>query len=143
VPVGYETDMNKVMTQKQRVLIVEDEIVVALFLEDILVECGYDVAGVVSHLDDAVGRDPDYDMAVLDVHINGRNVFDFADILARRGIPFVFATGYGERGIPERHRSRPILQKPFQPDDLKRLLKEIGASWNESPDGKNSAPFEA
>lgn len=133
--VGHETVMNNATTQKQRVLIVEDEIVVALFLEDILAECGYDVAGVVSHLEEALGRDPDYDMAVLDVHINGRNVFDFADILAGRGIPFVFATGYGERGIPERHRSRPILQKPFQADDLKRLLGEIGSCCDQSRDG--------
>jgi two-component SAPR family response regulator len=107
---------------KPRVLIVEDEIIVALFLEDILAEFGYEVAGVVSHLDDAMARDADYDIAVLDVHLNGRPVFDFADTLAAQGVPFVFATGYGERGIPERHRGRPVLQKPFQPDDLKRTL---------------------
>ncbi|HVW72271.1 MAG TPA: response regulator [Rhizomicrobium sp.] len=118
------------MNQKRRVLIVEDEIVVALFLEDLLADLGYHVAGVVSHLDDALTRETDYDLAVLDVHINGRNVFDFADMLAGRDIPFVFATGYGERGIPERHRSRPVLQKPFQPGDLKRLLEEMSASWD-------------
>jgi two-component SAPR family response regulator len=116
---------------KQRVLIVEDEIVVALFLEDVLAEHGYEVAGVVSHLDDAMTRETDYDIALLDVHINGRNVFDFADQLAQRGIPFVFATGYGERGIPERHRGSPVLQKPFQPHDLKRALDEIPASRRE------------
>lgn len=109
---------------KPRVLIVEDEIIVALFLEDILAEFGYEVAGVVSHLDDAMVRDADYDIAVLDVHLNGRPVFDFADTLAAQGVPFIFATGYGERGIPERHRGRPVLQKPFQPDDLKRTLEE-------------------
>jgi CheY-like chemotaxis protein len=108
-----------------RVLIVEDEIIVALFLEDMLGEFGYEVAGVASRLDDAMGRPPDYDAAVLDVHLNGRNVFDFADALAARGTPFVFATGYGERGIPERHRGRPVLQKPFQPIDLKRALAQI------------------
>ena len=70
------------MNTKQRVLIVEDEIVVALFLEDVLAEFGYEVAGVVSHLDEAMAREPDYDIAVLDVHINGRSVFDFADLLA-------------------------------------------------------------
>ena len=113
------------MDAKRRVLIVEDEIVVALFLEDILLEFGYEVAGVVTHLDEAMAREPDYDIAVLDVHINGRNVFDFADMLAGRRIPFVFATGYGERGIPERHRSAPVLQKPFQPSDLKHILKDI------------------
>jgi len=110
-----------------RVLIVEDEIVVALFLEDLLAEFGYEVAGIVSHLDDAMARPTDYDVAVLDVHLNGRNVFDFADRLAARGTPFVFTTGYGARGIPDRHCARPVLQKPFKPDELKRALKEVAA----------------
>src|SRR6185312_6958199 len=109
---------------KPRVLIVEDEIIVALFMEDIMADFGYEVAGVVSHLDEAMNRGADYDIAVLDVHINGRPVFDFADTLAAQGVPFVFATGYGERGIPERHRGRPVLQTPFQPDDLKRALEQ-------------------
>jgi len=124
------------MSDKRRVLIVEDEIVVALFLEDVLDEFGYQVAGVVTQLDDAMARDQDYDIALLDVHINGRNVFDFADMLAVRGIPFVFATGYGERGIPERHRSSPVLQKPFQPDELKRILEDIGPAWSGDRGGK-------
>ena len=110
-----------------RVLIVEDEIVVALFLEDLLAEFGYEIAGIVSHLDDAMARPSDYDIALLDVHLNGRNVFDFADRLAARGTPFVFATGYGARGIPDRHCARPVLQKPFRPDELKRALKEVVA----------------
>ena len=108
-----------------RVLIVEDEIIVALFLEDLLAEIGYEIAGVVSYLDDAMAHAPDYDAAVLDVHINGRPVFDFADMLAARGTPFVFATGYGARGIPDRHAGRPVLQKPFQPDELKWTLVQL------------------
>jgi CheY-like chemotaxis protein len=108
-----------------RVLIVEDEIVVALFLEDLLAEFGYEVAGIASHLDDAMARPDDYDIAVLDVHLNGRNVFDFADRLAACGTPFVFATGYGARGIPDRHCARPVLQKPFRPDELKQALAEV------------------
>jgi CheY-like chemotaxis protein len=108
-----------------RVLIVEDEVIVALFLEDLLGEFGYEVAGVASHLDEAMAHAPDYDLALLDVHLNGRSVFDFADALAARGTPFVFATGYGERGIPDRHRSRPVLQKPFTPADLKHALSLV------------------
>src|ERR1700743_2182895 len=96
---------------KPRVLIVEDEIIVALFLEDLLAELGYDVAGVASRVDEAMARESDYHLAVLDVHLNGKPVFEFADRLAARGTPFLFATGYGERGIPERHRGRPVLQK--------------------------------
>jgi len=107
-----------------RVLIVEDEIIVALFLEDLLGEFGYEVAGVVSHLDEAMAHPDDYDLALLDVHINGRPVFDFADALAARGTPFIFATGYGPRGIPDRHAGRPVVQKPFQPEELKWMLSQ-------------------
>jgi CheY-like chemotaxis protein len=113
------------MRDAKRILIVEDEIVVALFMEDMLAEFGYQVAGVVAHLADAMDRDIDFDGAVLDVHLNGKSVFDFADRLAQNGTPFVFATGYGERGVPERFAGRPVLQKPFSPEDLKRALDKI------------------
>ena len=96
-------------------------------------EFGYQVASVYQLR--SMLREPDYDIAVLDVHINGRNVSDFADLLAGRGTPFVFATGYGERGIPERHRSSPVLQKPFQPDELKRILADISPPWRGSAGG--------
>jgi CheY-like chemotaxis protein len=119
---GYEA---LVMRDTKRILIVEDEIVVALFMEDMLTEFGYQVAGVVAHLGEAMDRDIDFDGAVLDVHLNGKSVFDFADRLAQNGTPFVFATGYGERGVPERFAGRPVLQKPFSPDDLKRALDRI------------------
>jgi len=108
---------------RARVLIVEDEIIVALFLEDILAELGYEVAGVASRLDDAIARDPDYDAAVLDVHLNGRNVFDFADALAGRGVPFVFATGYGERfAFPEPFRDASMLLKPYTEAAVRAVL---------------------
>ncbi len=111
-----------------RILIVEDEIVVAMFLEDMLTEFGYRVAGVASRLEEALARAVDYDMAVLDVHLNGREVFAFADRLEAEGVPFLFATGYGARGIPERHRARLVLQKPYQPEDLRRMLERLASS---------------
>ena len=119
-----------------RVLIVEDEIIVALFLEDLMADFGYEVAGVVSHLNEAMAHAPDYDLALLDVHINGRPVFEFADRLAERGTPFVFATGYGARGIPDRHAGRPVVQKPFQPADLKWMLAQALEGWG----GPNVSP---
>lgn len=114
---------------KTRVLIVEDEIIVALFLEDMLAEHGYEVAGVASRLEEGLARAeaPDFTLAVLDVHLNGRDVFPLADRLAEQGLPFVFATGYGARGIPERHAGRPVLQKPFLPDDLAQVLAGLGS----------------
>jgi len=112
-----------------RVLIVEDEMIVALFLEDLLEGFGYEVAGVASRLDEAMARAdmPDFAAAVLDVHLNGKEVFPFADRLAELELPFIFATGYGARGIPQRHAGRPVLQKPFLPEDLARALASLAA----------------
>jgi CheY-like chemotaxis protein len=123
-----------------RVLIVEDEIIVALFLEDMLAEYGYEVAGVASRLEEGLARaaSPDFTFAVLDVHLNGTDVFPLADRLAEQGVPFVFATGYGARGIPERHAGRPVLQKPFLPDDLARALNTLCAV-TPSEDARHSA----
>lgn len=113
--------------EKPRVLIVEDEILVALLLEDVLAEFGYEVAGVASRLEEGLARAeaPDFALAVLDVHLNGADVFPLADRLAERGLPFVFATGYGARGIPERYAGRPVLQKPFLPGDLAKVLASL------------------
>ncbi len=113
----------------RRILIAEDEMIVALFLEDVLTELGYEVAGVVSRIDEAMARADDgtYDVAILDVHLNGKDVFPFADRLTESGIPFVFATGYGEQGLPERYRAMPTLQKPFRPEDLADTIERLTA----------------
>jgi CheY-like chemotaxis protein len=112
---------------RRRVLVVEDEMVVAMLVEDMVAELGYEVAGVVSRVDEAMARvdSDDFDLAVLDVHLNGRLVFPFADALAARHIPFLFATGYGERGIPPEHSQRLVLQKPYRAEDLKRALSRL------------------
>ncbi len=68
-----------------------------------------------------------FDLAILDVHLHGESAFPVAEALIGKHIPFVFATGYGERGLPETYRGRPVLQKPFAKDDLERVLKTLGA----------------
>lgn len=107
-----------------RILIVEDEAIVAMYVEDILADLGYEVAGIVSRLEEGISRaaESDFDIALLDVHLNGKEVFPIADILAARNIPMIFATGYGERGLPERYRGRPVLQKPFDADELAKVI---------------------
>ena len=110
---------------KLRVLIVEDEIVVALFLEDVLDEFGYQVAGVVTQLDDAMLREPDYDIAVLDVHINGRNVFDFADLL-RGATPPSSCHRLWRTGHPRAPSFRSRAAEPSSPTSS-------NASWPISP----------
>ena len=114
-------------TAKRRVLVVEDEMLIGMLLEDMLTDLGHEVAAIVPRLKDAlvaVERET-YDLAVLDVHLHGESAFPVAEALIAKGIPFVFATGYGERGLPENYRGRPVLQKPFAKDDLERVLQTL------------------
>jgi CheY-like chemotaxis protein len=109
----------------QRILLVEDEFLIRMLLEDMLEELGYAVAGVAGRLDEAteLAKSGAFELAILDVNLDGEDVFPVADILASRGVPFVFVTGYGGRGVPEPYCSRPTLQKPFQIDDLRKTLR--------------------
>jgi CheY-like chemotaxis protein len=114
-------------TASRRVLVVEDEMLIGMLLEDMLTDLGHQVASVVPRLKDAlaaVDRET-YDLAILDVHLHGESAFPVAEALIAKGVPFVFATGYGERGLPETYRGRPVLQKPFAKDDLERVLKTL------------------
>jgi CheY-like chemotaxis protein len=116
-------------TTKRRILVVEDEMLIGMLLEDMLADLGHEVAAVIPRLKDAlaaVDRET-FDLAILDVHLHGESAFPVADALVAKDIPFVFATGYGERGLPETYRGRPVLQKPFAKDDLERVLKTLGA----------------
>ena len=111
----------------RRILVVEDEMVVAMLVEDMIAELGYDVAAVVSRVEEAMALadSGSFDAAVLDVHLNGKKIFPFADALMERHIPFLFATGYGERGIPPHHAQCPVVQKPYRAEDLKRALARL------------------
>ena len=66
-----------------------------------------------------------FDLAMLDVHLNGKTVFPFAAELEMRGIPFLFATAYGPRGIPAEFQDHIVLQKPFGPVELRRALIKL------------------
>jgi len=112
---------------KHRVLVVEDEMLIGMLLEDMLTDLGHEVAAIIPRLKEAmaaVDRET-YDLAILDVHLHGESAFPVAEALIAKGIPFVFATGYGERGLPENYRGRPVLQKPFAKDDLERVLQRL------------------
>ena len=109
----------------KRILVVEDELMIRMLLEDMLAELGYTIAAQAARLDEALeaARNADFDIAILDVNLSGQPISPVADALAARGMPFVFATGYGERGLPDTYRDRPTLKKPFQLDNLKRTLQ--------------------
>ena len=110
-----------------RVLVVEDEMTEAMLIEDIVCELSFEVAGVIPRLEDAMRMLDSgvFDMAMLDVHLNGKTVFPFAAGLEEREIPFLFATAYGRRGIPQEFSAHPVLQKPFGPVELRRALLDL------------------
>ena len=113
-----------------RVLVVEDEMAVALLIEDMVTELDYEIAGIVPRLEDAMQyrEAENFDLAILDVHLNGKMVFPFAAELEERDIPFLFVTAYGPRGVPPEFRHHHILQKPFGPVELRRALLDMPAA---------------
>ena len=100
---------------------VEDEYLIRMLLEDMLADLGYDVAAAVGTIAEAsaFAETGEFDVAILDVNLDGEAIYPVADILAKRGLPFVFVTGYGESSLEEPYRDRPALQKPFQGEQLK------------------------
>ena len=107
-----------------RVLIVEDEMLVSMLVEDILADLGCETLGPVSKIDKAieVARSENFDIAFLDVNLAGQRVFPVADVLAERGIPFIFVSGYGDQALEPPHHDRPVVKKPFAPDALGAAL---------------------
>lgn len=115
------------MSRSLRVLVVEDEMIVTMLLEDLLAELGHTVTATASHLEDAMrlAEAGGFDFAMLDLNINGKQTFPVAAMLRAQGVPFVFATGYGEVGLPETWRGTPTLQKPFMGEDLEFVLARV------------------
>lgn len=113
-------------TNTHRVLIIEDEYYLAADLEAALQSEGAEVIGPICTLPDAFSRvaKGNFDAAVLDINLQDEYAYSLADELTRRGIPFVFATGYSPEVIPSRFSDVPRFEKPFEPVGLaKRLLQ--------------------
>jgi DNA-binding response OmpR family regulator len=117
------------MTAKQNlprsVLIVEDEVMIRIMLTDMLDELGFDIAAETRDVDEAISlaQAVEFDLAILDV--NGKAISPVADLLEAKRRPFIFVTGYGSDALPDGHRTRPYLQKPFQIDALASILSGI------------------
>jgi len=100
---------------------------IRMLLDGMLTDLGYSVAAEAGTLEEALAlaRQAEFDLAILDVNLNGQPITPVAEILIDRGLPFVFATGYGAPGLPEAYRTAPMLQKPFQAEALAAALKAI------------------
>ena len=111
----------------RRVLVAEDEPPVSMLLEDLLQVLGFDRVHVVSRLDEglAAAQGEAFDLAFLDLNLNGELTYPIADQLSARGIPFAMVTGYRPAGLDERHRRAEVLQKPFTVDEVSSLLDRL------------------
>jgi CheY-like chemotaxis protein len=118
------TEAGKTVAGK-RVLVVEDELMIRMLLEGMLTDLGHTVAAEAGGIDEAVAlaKKGTFDIAVLDVNLNGQPVTPVVEVLVERGVPFIFASGYGQRGLPEAYRAIPTLQKPFQADALAQAIE--------------------
>jgi len=107
-----------------RVFVVEDETLVAMLIEEYLMEFGCEVAFSARRVSKGLQslKGLEVDAAVLDVNVAGESVSPIAEILDRRNIPFIFASGYGARGLEPRWAGRPVLQKPFSARELRLAL---------------------
>lgn len=113
---------------RRRILVVEDEAMVALLIEDLINDCGAEVAASASTAAAAVelARECTVDLALLDVNLGeGETSFEAAEVLRDRGVRFAFLTGYGTQGVRADLREAPILGKPIDPEALRRLLNTI------------------
>jgi len=106
------------------VFLVEDEVMIRMMVADMLEELGYRIAAEAGEIGEAIRlvQCTDFDLAILDVNVNGKVISPVADLIKARNRPFIFATGYGSSGLPEEYRDRPSLQKPFQLETLSRMI---------------------
>jgi CheY-like chemotaxis protein len=113
----------------RRVLLVEDEPIVAWLLKDMLVDLGCSVVGPAADVNQALAmiEAESIDVAVLDVNLRGQMSYPIADVLVARGVPFVFSTGYNKVSLPNSYQSFPVLQKPFDRLKLGDTLAKLCA----------------
>jgi DNA-binding response OmpR family regulator len=110
-----------------RVLVVEDEFLVALSLEEDLREAGCEIIGPIGDLAAATdaARAEKFDIALLDVNLKGEKIFAVADDLKARGVAFVLLSGYGKMDLPPRFHDAPRLAKPYDPQHLLREIERL------------------
>jgi len=118
-------NMTATRPQGGSVFLVEDEVMIRMMVADMLEELGYTVAAEAGEINEAIrlAQSTYYDLAILDVNVNGKVISPVADLVRARNRPFIFATGYGASGLPEEYRDRPSLQKPFQLETLGKAIE--------------------
>lgn len=111
-----QTSLGASTVGKKSFFLVEDETLIRMMLADMIEELGHSVVAEAGSLEEAMplARDGTFDMAILDINLGGADSMPIAEIIAKRGIPFVFATGYAENALPVSFRGQRMLRKPFR-----------------------------
>jgi CheY-like chemotaxis protein len=111
----------------KRLLVVEDEFVIALDLQNLLEAAGHEVVGLAANIPDALSmiETTTIDGAVLDINLRGERVTEVADLLSRKDIPFLFVSGYGSSGRPPGHDRVPVLAKPYSENELLGMIERF------------------
>ena len=115
--------MDKLLAGRS-ILVVEDEMLVLLNVEDMLADLGCTAVCAAANSDQALALidAQDFDLAMVDVNLDGRKSYAVADALAARGVPFVFSTGYSGESLDEGYRDHPVLGKPYRDVELANAL---------------------
>jgi PAS domain S-box-containing protein len=117
---GQSSPAEPRLVSGNRLLLVEDEPLVALMMKDALAELDFEVCGPISDIDEAlreIASGP-IDAAILDINLGGRSVYPVADALLTRDIPFIFITGYARHSVEDRFADIPVLDKPVDREVL-------------------------
>jgi CheY-like chemotaxis protein len=113
--------------RRTSVFLVEDETLIRMLIAGMIEELGHTVVAEAGNIADALklAKTADFGIAVLDINVAGDRIEPVAEIIDGRHLPFVFASGYGAAGLPDKFRNRPVLQKPFL---INRLGEAIEAA---------------
>src|SRR6266511_1192465 len=110
--------------RKPRVLFIEDDPIIALLVEQVLIECGCECVGPVAHIPEALvcAKTAEVDAALLNVIIDGNDAEEVAETLVLRGIPFSFVSGMPRNSIAKRWSETPYIEKPFGEEKIRQML---------------------
>lgn len=118
--------MDKLLAGR-RILVVEDEMLVLIMIEDMLADLGCESVTAAATVNQALAAIDTqiFDVAMLDMNLNGSDSYEVAEALGTRGVPFVFSTGYSGRDMRDGYGDRPVLKKPFMDKELVEILTRL------------------
>lgn len=119
------------MERHVSVFLVEDEVLIRMMISDMLTDLGHRVIAEAGSIDEAlpVATSADFELAILDVNLNGAKITPVAEVIRARNCPIIFATGYGFAGLPDEFSDYFALQKPFQVEALAKAIDDV---WKHS-----------